>query len=69
MSYRSCNYCLHKQVVKNLKSDERIVKRPGDFGLGGVSVYVVPKGVKLTDENKDQFDHSWYMELPKHCAC
>ena len=71
-----CNYCNYQSIKRRAKQEgSRIYKRAASWGLGGVNIYVVPKGDKLdTREDKEgntisgQFG-AWFMELPDSCHC
>jgi hypothetical protein len=56
----SCNYCTLKRIKARAEKDgnQVIVK--------GQNVYVIPKGRKLTPEDKFTI---WFMSLTNHCVC
>jgi len=68
-----CNYCNLKSIKRRAKSKGLVVtKRSGDFGLGGMDVFVHPKEIKICVGDKVQRDKyfvSWLMEIPKYCCC
>lgn len=73
MSNRLCNYCEFEKL-KRLASQNSLVitKHYRDNKLGGVDVYVHPRGIdinKIEENKKEDYFVAWYMELPNKCAC
>ena len=64
----TCNYCTMQNIKERAKKDNsKIITRDNaGFALGGVNVYIVPKGKRF---DKDKHLVAWFMELPERCAC
>lgn len=83
-SLTSCNYCNMRRLKDRAKKRGMIVKTlPGRF-MGGIEVFIVPKGTTTDeismwegasnilpngDENHCKYWKAWFMELPNHCCC
>ena len=68
----SCNYCRYTSIKKNKPKGSKIVLQPSIWGLGGVEVYVVPKGERLDERSPDHGGkqwQAWFQELTMHCVC
>jgi len=65
-----CDYCYLKSVRRDKPKGSRVYLRRE---IGGISVYVVPKGERLdkTDPGDDGGKHwiTWLMKLTDHCVC
>jgi hypothetical protein len=78
-----CNFCTYQSIKRDAKKNgSRVVKRYAvAYQLGGVNIYVVPKGVEVPkvikgcdvtykgDAFHRKYFRAWFMELPDHCAC
>ena len=70
-----CNKCSLQQIKveakkKNWKVD--IFDAPTMPGEKGIDVYVHPKHIKITEDNKDEHEYyfaSWFMEVGDECEC
>jgi len=70
----SCNRCLLNDIKseakkKNWKVD--IFDAP-DMPGNGINVYVHPKHIEITEDNKDEHEYyfaSWFMEVGDECEC
>lgn len=67
-----CNYCHLKSIRERAKKQgSRVYLRAG---MGGIDVFVVPKGEKLDTSVNEKGEHgkqwvAWMMEIPDHCVC
>lgn len=73
---RQCNHCALRHLRREAKTNgERVTVQNStrSLGLGGVDVYVSPKGVKLarpiSDVDHEKYFRAWYMEVPDACMC
>jgi len=73
----SCNYCSLQRIKARAKSENKKVTVLADstWGLGGLNVYVHPKGIKIKDliggedGERKKYRVSWFMALGNHCEC
>ncbi len=67
-----CNLCRIVEDRKRAKlKGEVITLVPAKWGMGGLNVFMHPKGVKkaeLTDES-EKYSIGWVMEIPERCSC
>lgn len=79
-----CNLCTLKSIRHSLKgTGSRIHLRPSGF-MGGIDVFVVPKGKKLPPKSEmiepndeypngneaySKYHRAWFMEIGKRCCC
>jgi hypothetical protein len=70
-SMTRCNYCSLLIIESDAKKINcRVIKRKSDgMGLGGIDVYVVPKGEKLTKQNQEIYFRAWFMAIGDRCEC
>ena len=70
----SCNKCLLYDIKSEAKKKGWKVDifdahhMPGD----GIDVYVHPKNIKITEDNKDEYEQyftSWFMAVGDECEC
>lgn len=73
---RLCNYCTFQGLKSRAKSEgKEVTVVPSTGSLGGVEVYLHPKGVVIqrgADSNvhpQHAYWVRWFMELPDHCCC
>ena len=64
MSNRRCNKCVYDSLKR--AGHRRIKRADTEYELGGVNVYLIPKGEKL--DTKKHFA-AWFMSLPERCEC
>ncbi len=80
-----CNYCQMKLWKADAKKQGfNIKKLLSTWGLGGQSVFMVPKNITLGmirtwrepsdslpdgDENWTKYCIGWMKEIPEHCCC
>jgi len=64
-----CNYCtLQRMRAETKKNNERVVliKAKEIQGLGGMDIYVLPKGEK---QLKKKYFRGWFMAIGNSCEC
>ena len=69
-----CNYCTLREIRKEARGRARVHLRRSSGGMGGVDVFVVPKGEKLDTSVDEKGNHNpqwkaWLMEVSDHCVC
>jgi len=79
-----CNYCTFQQIKKSKPKGYKVRILDGDFGLGGVDIFVVPPHITISDirkwkksseqlpngdKKRQKYFVAWFMELPDHCCC
>ena len=79
-----CNFCSISQIRKKAKEDGMIVKLVPSTFMGGTDVFVVPKSIGIEEirtwkqpsatlpngcENRQKYEVSWMMIIPKRCVC
>ena len=61
-----CNYCTMQRIKGEAKSkNEIVITKKGTGVLGGIDVYVLPKG----ETPKKKYFRAWFMALGKYCEC
>ena len=64
-----CNFCTLKDIKRRAEVQHKKVSILGDSLNGGKRIYVHPKKVKLSQDNKEEYFVAWFMELTDSCAC
>lgn len=70
-----CNYCSMQRIRRQTPDTHRLVMSKNDWGLGGTTVYRVPKDIEIPkpivrdSEFHKEYFVSWLMEIPKRCCC
>ena len=72
-----CNYCSLRHIKADAQRRGKKVTILSDarWGMGGVNVYVHPKGVVIAkleggeEGARKKYFVSWMMELTAHCVC
>ena len=72
----TCNYCAFKKIRRRAKKENTMVTIIPTYNpeiqtqdMKGINVYVHPEDMDITDENKDRYFDTWFMDLPDKCAC
>ena len=79
-----CNYCTLMSIKQRVKKGDKVITRASLGSMGGVDVFVVPKGetlppsreMTLPDEKHPngceqfkKYHKAWFMSLTDFCAC
>ncbi len=74
----TCNFCTLRGIrYRNKGTGNRVLVRYNTrWGMGGVNVYVIPRGVHVPkggivedSEFHEKYSIAWLMEVTKSCAC
>jgi len=66
-----CNYCSLKHIKSRAKQKGWKVTMLTGW-RGGKNVYIHPKGIKITELNKENQDYyfvAWFWEISNNCVC
>ena len=65
-----CNFCSLRTIERKAKAAKKQVSTIYNKEHGGMDVFVHPKKVKISQENKPkEYFVAWFMELSTHCVC
>lgn len=65
-----CNHCTLKAITQRARREgKRVVRRPENFGLGGVAVHVLESGEQVDVNEESTTRVAWFMELTEGCVC
>jgi len=59
------------RIKKQAKEEGQKVTKTGSR-IGGIDVFVHPRGIKIDEENaehRDRYFTAWFMELTSNCVC
>ena len=73
-----CNFCRLKRLKAQAKTRHHIIKMiPATWGLGGVEIFIVPRGtttkqIRSWDRHSsfyDKYHSGWFMDITERCIC